>query len=159
MQDDVVVVELLPKSEWRGRVNSLAEGQGAERSGEDNENKPMPTGETLRRDPADHFYPALRFILQPLQAEGSLLSCCCHGDTNRGLSGLDNIRRLFSVQSEIWPLFLCCWTTVGGIPRTPRGVFNHGDGVRLRTQSSNRHRSPDTINNETTRPQVVIQQL
>lgn len=138
MQDDVVVVELLPKSEWRGRVTSLAEGQGAERSGEDNENKPMPTGETLRRDPA------LRFILQPLQAEGSLLSCCCHGDTNRGLSGLDNIRQLFSAQSEIWPLFLCCWTTVRGNPRTPRGVFHHEGGIRLRTQ--NRRRSPDTIN-------------
>lgn len=144
MQDDVVVVELLPKSEWRGRATSLAEGQGAERSREDNENKPMPTGETLRRDPADDFYPALRFILQPLQAEGSLLSCCCHGDTNRGLSGLDNIRPLLSAQSEIWPLFLCCRTTVSGKLRTPRGVFNHEGGVRLRTQ--NRRQSPDTIN-------------
>uniref|UniRef100_A0A8D3E4M7 DIS3-like exonuclease 1 n=1 Tax=Scophthalmus maximus TaxID=52904 RepID=A0A8D3E4M7_SCOMX len=32
---DVVAVELLPKSEWRGKVTALSEGQGAEPSGED----------------------------------------------------------------------------------------------------------------------------
>lgn len=41
---DTVVVELLPKSEWRGKVTALSEGE--EKSGEDNESKPMPTGET-----------------------------------------------------------------------------------------------------------------
>lgn len=46
MQGDVVVVEVLPKSEWRGKVTALAEGQGEERSGEENESKPVPTGET-----------------------------------------------------------------------------------------------------------------
>ncbi|KAF7648914.1 hypothetical protein LDENG_00150350 [Lucifuga dentata] len=41
---DVVVVELLPKSEWRGKVTALTEGQGEDKSGEDNQSKPMPTG-------------------------------------------------------------------------------------------------------------------
>lgn len=42
---DVVVVELLPKSEWKGKVTALTEGQGEERSGEDNESRPQATGE------------------------------------------------------------------------------------------------------------------
>lgn len=46
MQGDVVVVEVLPKSEWRGKVTALAESQGEERNSEENESKPMPTGET-----------------------------------------------------------------------------------------------------------------
>lgn len=50
MQGDEVVVEVLPKSEWRGKVTALAEGQGEEKSGEKNESKPMPTGETLHSD-------------------------------------------------------------------------------------------------------------
>ncbi|XP_030017534.1 DIS3-like exonuclease 1 isoform X2 [Sphaeramia orbicularis] len=41
---DVVVVELLPKSEWRGKVTSLTERQGDEKTGEDEKSKPMPTG-------------------------------------------------------------------------------------------------------------------
>ncbi|KAM7015861.1 DIS3-like exonuclease 1 [Tautogolabrus adspersus] len=44
---DVVVVELLPKSEWRGKVTALSEGQGEEKSGEENESKPMPTGRVV----------------------------------------------------------------------------------------------------------------
>nr|XP_020441270.1 DIS3-like exonuclease 1 [Monopterus albus] len=44
---DVVVVELLPKSEWRGKVTALAEGQGEEKSGEDSESKPLPTGRVV----------------------------------------------------------------------------------------------------------------
>lgn len=40
---DVVVVELLPKSEWRGKVTALTEGMGEEK-GEESESKPMPTG-------------------------------------------------------------------------------------------------------------------
>lgn len=47
---DVVVVELLPKSEWRGKVTALTESQGEERSGEENESKPMPTGGTIHND-------------------------------------------------------------------------------------------------------------
>ena len=43
---DTVVVELLPKSEWKGKVTALTEGQGEEKSGEDNDSKPMPTGRT-----------------------------------------------------------------------------------------------------------------
>lgn len=41
---DAVVVELLPRSEWQGRVTALAEGQGAE-----SESKTMPTGQTRTR--------------------------------------------------------------------------------------------------------------
>lgn len=47
---DLVAVELLPKSEWRGKVTALTESQGDEKSGEENESKPMPTGGTLHRD-------------------------------------------------------------------------------------------------------------
>uniref|UniRef100_A0A4W6CEB8 DIS3-like exonuclease 1 n=1 Tax=Lates calcarifer TaxID=8187 RepID=A0A4W6CEB8_LATCA len=46
MQGDMVVVELLPKSEWRGKVTALTEGQGDEKSGED-ESKPLPTGRVV----------------------------------------------------------------------------------------------------------------
>ncbi|XP_057699740.1 DIS3-like exonuclease 1 isoform X1 [Corythoichthys intestinalis] len=41
---DIVVVELLPKSEWRGKVSALTEGQLDEKNGEDLQSKPMPTG-------------------------------------------------------------------------------------------------------------------
>ncbi|XP_039996945.1 DIS3-like exonuclease 1 isoform X2 [Xiphias gladius] len=41
---DVVVAELLPKSEWRWRATALTEGQGEEKSGEDNGSKALPTG-------------------------------------------------------------------------------------------------------------------
>ncbi|KAE8297743.1 DIS3-like exonuclease 1 [Larimichthys crocea] len=44
---DVVVVELLPKSEWRGKVTALTEGQGEEKGGEENESQPMPTGRVV----------------------------------------------------------------------------------------------------------------
>ncbi|XP_023807008.1 DIS3-like exonuclease 1 isoform X3 [Oryzias latipes] len=40
---DVVVVELLPRSEWRGRATLLTEGQGDDRSPDDGQEKPMPT--------------------------------------------------------------------------------------------------------------------
>lgn len=43
---DVVVVELLPKSEWRGKVTALTEGQGEEKSGGDEQSKLLPTGGT-----------------------------------------------------------------------------------------------------------------
>lgn len=41
---DLVAVELLPRDKWRGKVTALTEGQGDEKTGEDGENKPMPTG-------------------------------------------------------------------------------------------------------------------
>ncbi|XP_070825104.1 DIS3-like exonuclease 1 [Chaetodon trifascialis] len=44
---DVVVVELLPKSEWRGKVTALVEGQGEEKGGEENQSTPMPTGRVV----------------------------------------------------------------------------------------------------------------
>uniref|UniRef100_A0A3Q1ECR6 DIS3-like exonuclease 1 n=1 Tax=Acanthochromis polyacanthus TaxID=80966 RepID=A0A3Q1ECR6_9TELE len=43
---DVVVVELLPKSEWRGRTTSLTEGQGDEKT-EDDDSSAMPTGRVV----------------------------------------------------------------------------------------------------------------
>ncbi|XP_076743106.1 DIS3-like exonuclease 1 isoform X1 [Maylandia zebra] len=39
---DEVVVELLPKNEWRGRDTALTDGD--EKTGEDNESTPLPTG-------------------------------------------------------------------------------------------------------------------
>ena len=51
---DVVVVELLPKSEWRGKVTALTEGQGDEKNGEDDDTKAMPTGGTLHTHRAPH---------------------------------------------------------------------------------------------------------
>lgn len=47
---DTVVVELLPKSEWRGKAMALTEGQGDEKSSEDDNGKPMPTGGTAQTD-------------------------------------------------------------------------------------------------------------
>uniref|UniRef100_A0A3P9LZ64 DIS3-like exonuclease 1 n=1 Tax=Oryzias latipes TaxID=8090 RepID=A0A3P9LZ64_ORYLA len=44
---DVVVVELLPRSEWRGRATLLTEGQGDDRSPDDGQEKPMPTGRVV----------------------------------------------------------------------------------------------------------------
>ncbi|KAK9542198.1 hypothetical protein VZT92_000081 [Zoarces viviparus] len=44
---DVVAVELLPKSEWRGKDTALTERQGEEKSGEDGDRKPMPTGRVV----------------------------------------------------------------------------------------------------------------
>ncbi|TDH17480.1 hypothetical protein EPR50_G00008790 [Perca flavescens] len=44
---DVVVVELLPKSEWRGKDTALTEAQGEEKSGEEADSKPMPTGRVV----------------------------------------------------------------------------------------------------------------
>lgn len=44
MHGDLVAVELLPKSKWRGRGTALAEGPLDEKSGEDGESNPMPTG-------------------------------------------------------------------------------------------------------------------
>lgn len=50
---DVVAVELLPKSEWRGKVTALSEGQPEERSSEGGGT--MPTGETLSSIPVFFF--------------------------------------------------------------------------------------------------------
>lgn len=41
---DVVVVELLPRSEWRGKATALSEGQGDEKSLEESGSQPLPTG-------------------------------------------------------------------------------------------------------------------
>lgn len=41
---DVVAAELLPKSEWRGKVSTLTEGQPEEKNGDDTQSQPMPTG-------------------------------------------------------------------------------------------------------------------
>ncbi|XP_047218786.1 DIS3-like exonuclease 1 isoform X1 [Girardinichthys multiradiatus] len=44
---DTVVVELLPKSEWRGKVTALTERQVDEKSGDESETKSMPTGRVV----------------------------------------------------------------------------------------------------------------
>uniref|UniRef100_A0A8C2ZDL7 DIS3-like exonuclease 1 n=1 Tax=Cyclopterus lumpus TaxID=8103 RepID=A0A8C2ZDL7_CYCLU len=44
---DVVAVELLPRSEWRGKDTALTEGRGEEAGGEDGGRKPMPTGRVV----------------------------------------------------------------------------------------------------------------
>ena len=44
---DVVVVELLPKSEWKGRTAALGDSDGDDRA----PSEPMPTGEPARRLP------------------------------------------------------------------------------------------------------------
>jgi DIS3-like exonuclease 1 len=45
VQGDMVVVELLQKSEWRGRATALSEGQGEDKLPESTQSQPMPTGE------------------------------------------------------------------------------------------------------------------
>ncbi|KAA8579331.1 hypothetical protein FQN60_010671 [Etheostoma spectabile] len=44
---DVVVVELLPKSEWRGKDTALTDAQGEDKTGEEGDSKPMPTGRVV----------------------------------------------------------------------------------------------------------------
>lgn len=44
---DTVVVELLPKNEWRGRTTALTEEQGEEKTGEETQSQPMPTGRVV----------------------------------------------------------------------------------------------------------------
>lgn len=44
---DVVVVELLRKSEWRAKDEALTEGQAEEKSVEESDSKPMPTGRVV----------------------------------------------------------------------------------------------------------------
>lgn len=41
---DMVVIELLPRNEWKGRTIALTEGQGEERVQEDIQSQPLPTG-------------------------------------------------------------------------------------------------------------------
>ncbi|XP_034471257.1 DIS3-like exonuclease 1 isoform X1 [Hippoglossus hippoglossus] len=47
MHCDVVVVELLPKNEWRGKISTLTEAQGEEKSGESGDSQPLPTGRVV----------------------------------------------------------------------------------------------------------------
>ncbi|XP_062242941.1 DIS3-like exonuclease 1 [Platichthys flesus] len=47
MHCDVVVVELLPKNEWRGKTSTLTEAQGEEKSGEGGDSQPLPTGRVV----------------------------------------------------------------------------------------------------------------
>jgi len=46
---DVVVIELLPRNEWKGRTMALTEGQGEERAQEDTQSQPLPTGKHKQR--------------------------------------------------------------------------------------------------------------
>ncbi|ROL52738.1 DIS3-like exonuclease 1 [Anabarilius grahami] len=44
---DMVVIELLPRNEWKGRTMVLTEGQGEERVQEDIQSQPLPTGRVV----------------------------------------------------------------------------------------------------------------
>ncbi|XP_069572035.1 DIS3-like exonuclease 1 [Brachyistius frenatus] len=44
---DAVAVELLPKTEWRGTDTALTDGPGDDKSSEDGETKPVPTGRVV----------------------------------------------------------------------------------------------------------------
>ncbi|XP_066557335.1 DIS3-like exonuclease 1 [Amia ocellicauda] len=44
---DVVVVELLPRVEWRGRETALSNGDGEDRPAEEPQSQPMPTGRVV----------------------------------------------------------------------------------------------------------------
>lgn len=44
---DGVVIELLPRNEWKGRTMALTEGQGEERAQEDTQSQPLPTGRVV----------------------------------------------------------------------------------------------------------------
>ncbi|TRY82061.1 hypothetical protein DNTS_006693 [Danionella cerebrum] len=44
---DMVVIELMPRNEWKGRTMALTEGQGEERALEDTQSQPMPTGRVV----------------------------------------------------------------------------------------------------------------
>ncbi|XP_067105156.1 DIS3-like exonuclease 1 isoform X1 [Osmerus mordax] len=47
VHSDVVVVELLQRSEWLGRTTALTDQQGEEGSGEEAQSQPMPTGRVV----------------------------------------------------------------------------------------------------------------
>ncbi|KAG9260850.1 DIS3-like exonuclease 1 isoform X1 [Astyanax mexicanus] len=44
---DLVAVELLPRGEWKGRTTALTEEQGEEKTGEDAQSQPMPSGRVV----------------------------------------------------------------------------------------------------------------
>ncbi|MGH0140895.1 UNVERIFIED_CONTAM: hypothetical protein FKN15_049149 [Acipenser sinensis] len=44
LHGDVVAVELLPRSEWRGRATALSQSEGEDRLAEELQSQPMPTG-------------------------------------------------------------------------------------------------------------------
>lgn len=46
---DVVVVELLPKNEWKGRTAALCENDNEDKSSGESPSEPMPTGEPTRK--------------------------------------------------------------------------------------------------------------
>jgi DIS3-like exonuclease 1 len=46
---DVVVVEMLPKSEWKGRTAALGENDSDDKASGESPSEPMPTGEPIRK--------------------------------------------------------------------------------------------------------------
>lgn len=46
---DVVVVELLPKNEWKGRTAALCENECEDKASGESPSEPMPTGEPPRK--------------------------------------------------------------------------------------------------------------
>lgn len=51
---DMVVVELLPKSEWKGRTAALCENDSDDKATGESPSEPMPTGEPVGKS---HSYP------------------------------------------------------------------------------------------------------
>ncbi|XP_028812152.1 DIS3-like exonuclease 1 [Denticeps clupeoides] len=47
VQGDVVAVELLPVKEWQGRNTALTEGLGEDKTGDETQSQPMPTGRVV----------------------------------------------------------------------------------------------------------------
>lgn len=52
---DVVVVELLPKNDWKGRTVALCENDGDDKASGEPPSEPMPTGEPTGESPAIHL--------------------------------------------------------------------------------------------------------
>ena len=53
---DVVVVELLPKNEWKGRTTALCENDSDDKASGDPPSEPMPTGEPTGWSPSYPFF-------------------------------------------------------------------------------------------------------
>lgn len=52
---DMVVVELLPKNEWKGRTAALCENDSDDKASGESPSEPMPTGEPTGKSPSNLF--------------------------------------------------------------------------------------------------------
>lgn len=53
---DMVVVELLPKSEWKGRTVALCDNDSDDKATGESPSEPMPTGEPAGNSHSDPFF-------------------------------------------------------------------------------------------------------